>query len=528
MAGDTNLGNSTTIIKATLAKKVGNNINIIYPRTSVDNVISNESTGETLNTTLTNIEGQLDNLEESYGILVTLANDIDTTETYNVYIYNNDEDNGYFVKLNNNYYEITFDDNDLINTNGNVSISGSDISTLASRPTYSSSNDSDMSYDWGGGVIPISSSNINPSTYYEVYYDYDVNDGTRYFKYGNDYYIMTSTEINNIAHPNNDYSFILGSNIESIEHTLYSGSTTNFAKVGINNSYSSTFQVPQITYAKSTYDPSEELTVERRQTGETVTVYPILFDYENGLYYNSMESIEDITEDEGFLLYCIIIDSDTLSYNASEIYNYAVIMDIVNDEDNIMNYLYTDTNGYLYIDIGLIIDNYGIGITDTNHYYTVESMGLSLNNDELDDNYVYQTQIYSYFGDDFAYKSPLDSYYYPKNRLYYSAINNRIYGRRENAYEPFIYMDNIKDCSKLFNGAFFFYDSSNSESDDEDGYLGPNYPDKGNTVSEEVGAPGFFLETFDSSDYTKKLIPSMIPLTTEIYNRLCQESLNNN
>lgn len=141
---------SVEIIKATLAKKVGNDINIIYPKTSVDNVISNESTGETLNTTLTGIEGQLDNLEESYGILVTLANDIDTTETYNVYIYNDDEDNGYFVKLNNNYYEITFNDNDLIDTNGDASISGSDISTLASRPTYSSSNDSDMSYDWGG------------------------------------------------------------------------------------------------------------------------------------------------------------------------------------------------------------------------------------------------------------------------------------------------------------------------------------------------------------------------------------------
>lgn len=150
MAGDANLGNSTTIIKATLAKKVGNDINIIYPKTSVDNVISNESTGETLNATLTGIESQLDDLEEAYGILVTLANDIDTTETYNVYIYNNDEDNGYFVKLNNNYYEITFDDTDLINTDGDVSISGSDISTLASRPTYSSSNNSNMSYDWGG------------------------------------------------------------------------------------------------------------------------------------------------------------------------------------------------------------------------------------------------------------------------------------------------------------------------------------------------------------------------------------------
>lgn len=152
MAGDANLSNSTTIIKATLAKKVGNDINIIYPKTSVDNVISDESTGETLNTTLTGIEGQLDDLEEAYGILVTLANDIDTTETYNVYIYNDDEDNGYFIKLNNNYYAITFDSSDLTinNSTGEVSISGADISTLAARPSYSSSNDSDMSYDWGG------------------------------------------------------------------------------------------------------------------------------------------------------------------------------------------------------------------------------------------------------------------------------------------------------------------------------------------------------------------------------------------
>lgn len=376
-----------------------------------------------------------------------------------------------------------------------------------------------------GGVISISPSNINPSTYYEVYYDYEVNNGTRYFKYGNDYYIMTSTEINNITHPNNDYSFILGSNIESIKHTLYSGSTTNFAKVGINNSYSSTFQVPQITYAKSIYDPSKELTVERRQTGETVTVYPILFDYESSLDYNYMRAIEDITEDNMYLAYCIIIDPDTLSYNASEIYNYFSITQKLDSEEDVVNYLYTDTNGYLYIDIELIINNYSIDINYDNHKSMYDMTGMAVN-DELNENYIYQTQIYSHIGDDFAYKSPLDSYYHPKNRLYYSAINNRIYRRYESAYVPFMFMDNIKDCSKLFNGAFFFYTSSNSESDDEDGYLGS---DAGaGAPAPDTVASGFYPTTFDSSDYTKKLIPSMIPLTTEIYNRLCQESSNNN
>lgn len=363
-------------------------------------------------------------------------------------------------------------------------------------------------------------SNINPSTYYEVYYDYDVNDGTRYFKYGNDYYIMTSTEINNIAHPNNDYSFILGSNIESIEHTLYSGSTTNFAKVGINNSYSSTFQVPQITYAKSIYDPSKELTVERRQTGETVTVYPILFDYENSLLNNNID-IEEITEDMIWSAYCIIIDPDTLSYNASEIYNYFSITQKLDSEEDVVNYLYTDTNGYLYIDIGFIIDNYGIDITDTNHHSISDLTGMQPVNDELNENYVYQTQIYSHIGDDFAYKSPLDNYYYPKNRLYYSAINNRIYRRNEYAYDPFVYMDHIKDCSKLFNGVFFFYQLGFA-CDAVNGYLGSNSNE--HIALNETG----FSNAVSSSDYTKKLIPSMIPLTIEIYNRLCQESLNNN